>query len=106
MRIKRSSINRVFALSVLPAITCAVVAYFGYYAVWGERGMIALSDTQARLGILSQRLDQARDARHRLEHNIALMDPAHPDPDMVRELAHNELMIGDRNEVAVSRSAH
>jgi len=106
MRIKRRSINRVFALSILPAITCAVVAYFGYYAVWGERGMIALSDTQAQLGLQTQRLAQARDARLRLQHNIALMNPDHPDPDMVRELAHNELMIGGRNEVAVSRSAH
>ncbi|HWD26054.1 MAG TPA: septum formation initiator family protein [Rhizomicrobium sp.] len=106
MRIKRSSINRVFALSVLPAITCAVVAYFGYYAVWGERGMIALSDTQARLEVQTQKLAQARDARHRLEHNIELMNPDHPDPDMVRELAHNELMIGGRDEVAVSRGAH
>jgi cell division protein FtsB len=103
MRIRRRSINRIFALSILPAITCAVVAYFGYYAVWGERGMLALSDTEARLGVQTERLAQARDARRRLEHDIALMNPAHPDPDMVKELAHNELMLGDRNEVAVSR---
>jgi cell division protein FtsB len=105
MRIKRRSISRFFALSVVPAVTCAVVAYFGYYAIWGERGMLALSDAQARLGVQTQALAQARDARHRLEHRIALMDPAHPDPD-IRELAHDELMIGDRNEVAVSRAAH
>ncbi|MEJ0041710.1 MAG: hypothetical protein WDM81_05640 [Rhizomicrobium sp.] len=59
MRIKRSVI-RAFTLSILPAVSCAVVAYFGYYAVWGERGMLALSDVQARLGVQQQLLSGRR----------------------------------------------
>ncbi len=39
----------------------AVVAYFGAYAIWGERGVLALEDTQAQLGIQQQQLAQLQD---------------------------------------------
>ncbi|HJW41723.1 MAG TPA: septum formation initiator family protein [Rhizomicrobium sp.] len=103
MRIKRS-VMRVFVLSVVPAISCAVVAYFGYYAIWGERGLLALSDTKASLGVAQQQLADAQSKRLRLEHRIALMRAT--DPDLVEELARSRLMIGGPGEVAVSRAAH
>ncbi|MEI9885056.1 MAG: septum formation initiator family protein [Rhizomicrobium sp.] len=102
MRIRRS-VTRFFILSLLPAIAGAVVAYFGYYAVWGERGMLALSETQARLGVERERLAQARDARARLEHRIALMRPGSADPDLIEELARSQLMIGAPGQVVVRR---
>ncbi len=105
MRIKRS-VTRAFTLSIRPAVSVAVVAYFGYYAIWGERGMLALSDTQARLGVQQQLLAEARDRRLRLEHRIALMRPGGVDPDLVEELARSQLMFGAPNQVAVPRSAH
>ncbi len=105
MRIRRS-VTRIFALSVLPAITCAVIAYFGYYAIWGERGMLALSDTQARLGVERELLTQAQGDRARLEHRIALMRPGSADPDLIEELARSQLMIGAPGQVAVRRPAH
>ena len=55
MRIKRS-VTRFFWRLILPAISVAVVAYFGSYAIWGERGLLALEDTQARLGIQQEQL--------------------------------------------------
>lgn len=103
MRIKRS-MTRFFWLSILPAITCAVVAYFGYYAIWGERGMLALSDVRAQLGVQSDRLAQARDKRLRLEHRIALMQA--DDPDLVEELARGQLMFGAPGQISVPRTAH
>ena len=103
MRIRRS-VTRFFGLSVLPAITCAVVAYFGYYAVWGERGMLELSDVRARLGVEQQALTDAQAARARLEHRIALMRDG--DPDLLEELAHKQLMIGGANQVAMPRDGH
>ena len=105
MRIRRS-VTRYFGLSILPAITCAVVAYFGYYAVWGERGMLALSDTQARLGVQKELLAQKQDTRARLEHRIALMRPGSADADLVEELARRQLMLGAPNQIAVPRGDH
>jgi cell division protein FtsB len=104
MRIKRS-VSRIFGLLVVPAITLAVVAYFGAYAIWGNRGVLALEDTQAQLGIQQQQLAQLQDSRTRLEHRISLMEKD-ADPDLVEELARGQLMDGAANQVAVPRAGH
>jgi cell division protein FtsB len=104
MRIKRS-VARFFTLMVLPAVTIAVVSYFGGYAVWGERGILALEDSQAHLALQQQQLAQLQQQRARLEHRIQLMNHTNPDPDLVEELARTELMDGAPNQVAVSRKA-
>ena len=103
MRIKRS-VSRFFAVLVVPAITVAVVAYFGAYAIWGNRGILSLEDTQAQLGIRQQQLAEVQANRERLEHRIALMSKH--DPDLVEELARTQLMDGAPNQVAVPRSRH
>ena len=103
MRIKRS-VSRFFAVLVVPAITVAVVAYFGAYAIWGNRGVLALEDTQAQLGIRQQQLSELQASRQRLEHRIALMEKN--DPDLVEELARTQLMDGAPNQVALPRPGH
>ena len=103
MRIKRS-VTRFFAVLVVPAVSLAVVTYFGAYAIWGNRGILALEDTQVRLNIQQEQLSQLQDSRGRLEHRIALMDQG--DPDLVEELARTRLMDGAPNQVAVPRDAH
>ena len=103
MRIKRS-VSRFFAVLVIPAITVAVVTYFGAYAIWGNRGVLALEDTQAQLGVRQQQLAELQASRQRLEHRIALMSKH--DPDLVEELARTQLMDGAPNQVAVPRSRH
>jgi cell division protein FtsB len=100
MRIRRS-VSRFFAVLVFPAITVAVVSYFGAYAIWGNRGILALEDTQAQLGIKQQQLAELQASRQRLEHRIALM--AQDDPDLVEELARTRLMDGAPNQVALPR---
>jgi cell division protein FtsB len=104
MRIKRS-VSRVFGVLVVPAISVAVVAYFGAYAIWGNRGVLALEDTQAQLGIQQQQLAGLQDSRARLEHRIVLMEND-ADPDLVEELARGQLMDGAPNQVAVPRAGH
>jgi cell division protein FtsB len=87
---------------MLPAITLAVVGYFGAYAIWGNRGILALEDTQAELGIRQQQLAEVQANRQRLEHRIALM--TRNDPDLVEELARTQLMDAAPNQVAVPRA--
>jgi hypothetical protein len=41
MRIRRS-VTRFFGMLVVPAISLAVVSYFGVYAIWGNRGILSL----------------------------------------------------------------
>jgi cell division protein FtsB len=105
MRIKRS-VTRFFSVLIVPAISLAVVSYFGSYAIWGNRGILALEDSQAKLGIQQQQLAQLQDSRARLEHRIALMEKNGADPDLIEELARTELMTAAPNQVAVSRTGH
>lgn len=90
-------------MSVVPAISLAVVCYFGYYAIWGERGMLALSNTEARLGVEREQLTQAQDRRIRLQHRIALMRSGHPDADLIEELARREFLMGAPGTFSVRR---
>ena len=101
MRIRRS-VTRFFTTLIVPALTLAVVGYFGTYAIWGNRGILVLEDTQARLGIQQQQLAELQGSRARLEHRIALMDK-NADPDLVEELARVQLMDGAPNQVAIPR---
>jgi len=105
MRIKRS-VTRFFMALVLPALSIAVVGYFGSYAIWGERGLLVLEDTQAKLGIQQEKLTQIAAQRDRLAHRIALMEEGHADPDLVEELARTQLMDGAPNQVAIPRKNH
>ncbi len=105
MRIRRS-VTRFFSLMVLPAVTVAFVGYFGINAIWGERGVLTLLDTQAKLDINQERLADLQDTRGALQHRIHLMEEANPDPDLVEELARTQLMDGAPNQVAIPRKAH
>ena len=105
MRIKRS-VTRFFTALILPAISVAVVSYFGSYAIWGERGALALRDVQSRLDEREAQLAQVQSDRSHLAHRIGLMAEGHPDPDLVEELARGQLMDGAPNQVAVPRTAH
>jgi len=104
MRIKRS-VSRFFGALVLPALTIAVICYFGFYAVWGERGLFQLEDARARLGVGQAQLAQIQGDRDRLAHRIQLMEGNSADPDLVEELARGQLMDGAPNQVAVPRDA-
>ena len=105
MRIKRS-VSRFFVALIVPAVSLAVVGYFGAYAIWGNRGILSLEDTQAQLGIQQQQLSDLQANRARLEHRIALMEKDGADPDLVEELARTQLMDGGPNQVAVPRAGH
>ena len=104
MRIRRS-VTRFFGALVVPAMCTAVGAYFGYYAIWGARGALALADTEAQLGVKQEQLREIRERRIRLQHRIDLMKPGSVDPDLVEELARDQLMDGAPNQVAVPRNA-
>ncbi len=82
-------------------MTVAVVAYFGYYAVYGERGYMALNTIKSELTDRNARLAQLTTRRMGLEHRIMLLKAG--DPDLVEELARTKLMDGAPGQVAVPR---
>lgn len=102
MRIRHSA-TRFFGALVIPAICGAAVAYFGYYTIWGVRGLLALADTEARLSVAQEQLATLKDERTRLEHRIKLLQPGSVDPDLVEEIARDQLLGSAPGEIAVPR---
>jgi cell division protein FtsB len=102
MRIRRS-VTRFFSVLVIPAICGAAVTYFGYYAIWGSRGLLALTDTRARLSIAKDELASLSDDRKRLEHRIHLLRQGDPDPDLIEEIVRDQMLGSMPGEVVVPR---
>ena len=103
MRIRRS-VTRFFGASVLPAVCIAVTGYFGYYAIVGARGYNAYHSVHASLTAQKQTLASIRADRVRLEHRIDLLDRG--DPDMVKEVEHDQMTGSAPNELAMPRDTH
>jgi len=101
MRIRRS-VTRFFGASVLPAVCIAVTGYFGYYAISGTRN--ANHPVHATLASQQQKLASIRNDRMRLEHRIDLLDQG--DPDMVKEVEHDQMTGSAPGELAMPRDTH
>lgn len=93
--------TRIFTASVIPAIAAATIAYFGYYTIWGARGVLALYDTNARLGVQEEQLATLKDSRERLQHRIELLRKG--DRDMLEETARDQMLDSVPGQVAVPR---
>jgi cell division protein FtsB len=96
-------VTRFFSASVLPAVCTAVIAYFGYYAISGTRGYNAYHKVSAELAAQQQKLALIQSDRIHLEHRIDLLDEG--DPDMVREVEHDQMTGSAPNEMAMPRDS-
>ena len=102
MRIKRS-MTRIFGILVIPAVSAAAIAYFGYYTLWGTRGLLALADTRARLSLEQDKLAFLSDQRVRLERRIHLLRSGAEDPDLIEEIERAQMLGGVQGQIAVPR---
>ena len=102
MRIRRS-VTRFFGILVIPAISAAAIAYFGYYTLWGTRGLLALADVKARLSVEETRLASLADERARLEKRIQLLRSGAEDPDLIEEIERRQMLGSSPGQVLVPR---
>ncbi|HET7333645.1 MAG TPA: septum formation initiator family protein [Rhizomicrobium sp.] len=92
-----------FSALVFPAICGAAIVYFGYYTVWGTRGLLVLNDTNAHLAIRSEQLTALKSQRAHLERRIKLLEPGSVDPDLLEEVARQQLLDGVQGQIVVPR---
>ena len=102
----RHSVTRFFGILVIPAVSAAAILYFGYYLVWGTRGLIALADVSHRLSTQEQQLAELNNERGKLEHRIKLLESGAEDPDLVEELARQQMLGSMPGQIAVPRERH
>lgn len=103
MRIRRS-VTRFFGALVIPAICSAAILYFCYYLLWGSRGVFALTDARARLSVAQSQLADMQADEDRLKHRIQLLSSE--DPDIIEEIARDQLLGTTPGQVAVPRDKH
>lgn len=85
----------------LPVLTAAFLGYFGYHALSGSYGLIALAGFEAEAAELEAELDELQAERGALEARAELLRPAGLDPDMVDELARRNLNVIAPNEFVI-----
>jgi cell division protein FtsB len=86
---------------VLPLIGALFVAYFGYYAIQGDRGLLAylrLAQEIRKAEITRELLAAERET---IERRVKLLRPDSMDPDMLEERARETLGLGGKDEVVV-----
>lgn len=103
MRIRRS-VTRFFGILVIPAISAAAIAYFGYYTLWGTRGLMALADVSSQLSVKQEQLATLSEQRSRLEKRIHLLSDGVQDPDLIEEVTRSQMLGSVPGQIAVPRA--
>src|SRR3546814_20679659 len=84
-----------------PRAVACVALYFGYYAVYGDRGMLAMIQLDKKIAESQALLQSEQEKREQLNRRVALLRPDHVDPDMLEERARVLLHYGRDDELAI-----
>ena len=72
---------------LIPILGVALMAYFAFHAVQGDRGLLAWWQLRYQMEVAEAELNVLRDKRAALEHKIALLSPESLDLDLLDERA-------------------
>ena len=78
----------------LPLFVLAIIVYFGFHAVQGERGILAWHRMKADLEHAEAREVELAAKSERLAHRVSLLQPESLDRDMIEEQARLLLNFG------------
>ncbi|SMH59081.1 Cell division protein FtsB [Azospirillum lipoferum] len=88
--------------AIMPALCACVVAYFAYYAIHGDRGLVAMKQIQGEIAQAETVLQQLRDERERMERRAQLLRGDNLDRDMLDERARSMLNLSNPRDVVVT----
>ena len=74
---------------LLACLTSA--AYFAYHVRYGRHGLEARAQLEERRAILDFEIKSLDTVRDKLEHDVALLSPELPNPDLIEEIARDVL---------------
>lgn len=87
--------------AIMPALCACVVAYFAYYAIHGDRGLVAMKQIQGEIAQAEEVLTQLRTEREEMERRAQLLRSDGLDPDMLEERARLMLNFSNPRDVIV-----
>lgn len=88
-------------LIAAPVVIFCLVAYFGYHAIQGERGLLAWLSVKQELTQARATQTALTETRADLERRVTLLRPDSLDRDMLDERAHAILNYGREDEVII-----
>lgn len=89
---------------IVPAITVAVLGYFGFHAFQGDYGIYSKYRLEERVAELEGRLAVLQGERSRLEARVRLLADGTLERDMLDEHARRALNMALPDEIIVMRS--
>ena len=90
--------------ATLPAVCILIMGYFAFHAVSGNTGLMAWQGYKIERAVAEQRAAAVRADKLALARQVALLDPAHVDPDYADELVRRNLGVLRPDEVIVPLS--
>jgi cell division protein FtsB len=84
-----------------PVLGVALVGYFAYHLVQGDRGMMAWMRLSRQVHDAKEQLATVEGERRTLEHRVDLLRPEHIDGDMLDERARATLNLIGPNEIVI-----
>jgi cell division protein FtsB len=90
---------------IVPAVSAAFLAYFGFHAYNGEFGIYSKYRYEAETGALQARLDAIRAERMEMERRIQLLHDGTLEKDMLDEQARRALNLSQTDEIVIMRSS-
>lgn len=94
----RYELRRRLRHALAPALGACAVAYFGYHAIQGDRGLITYLRYSQYIETLRQELEKVSAERQQLEHRVIMMRSTSLDPDLLEERARDVLGFIHPNE--------
>ena len=96
-----SELRRRAKFAALPLLAVACIAYFGYHAVEGDRGLVAWLRLGQEVQKIETRIEVNKAEIDRLERRVALLKPKALDRDMLDERARAVLGLAHPDEITI-----
>ncbi len=87
--------------AVLPVLAVTCIAYFGYHAVEGDRGLVAWLRLGQQVQKIEAQIEVNKTEIERLERRVALLKPKGLDRDMLDERARAVLGLAHPDEITI-----
>jgi cell division protein FtsB len=97
----RKFLRQTAITAIGPFVWASLVLYFAYYAIYGDRGLMAMRQLQNEVEQAKAQLDDVHKERVRLENRTALLRPDNLDRDMLDERARLMLNYSHPDDVVI-----
>jgi cell division protein FtsB len=88
-----------------PVLGLALIGYFAYHLVEGDRGLRAWLRISQELRTAKEKLTDITAERAALEHRVSHMRPDHVDPDLLDSQVRSTLDLAGPDEIVIVRPA-